>query len=452
MEQNLKKRSRRLNDKEYHSGPVIYWMSRDQRINNNWALIFTKTLAEELKTSFRIIFNLRKNFLYANKSHYEFMLKGLQLVNQASKALNISFSIITGDPVESIPAVVKKNNAGGLVTDFSPLRQSRKTKTLLADKLNIPFWEVDAHNIIPCWLASNKKEYAAWTFRKKVNKLLPTFLTNFPKITRQKDYSVSKTERNQYKSLRNYINPTDKKLNILTFDPGTKAAEETLSDFINNRLKKYDKERNDPNKNFQSNLSPYLHFGHISSQRVASDIKAIENIRESAREEFLEEVIVRKELSDNFCFYEKEYDSVAGFPDWAQKTLNDHLKDERKYTYTTEQLENAETHDKLWNACQIEMTKTGKMHGYMRMYWAKKILEWQVNPQTALDTANMLNNKYELDGRDPNGYTGTAWAIGGVHDRPWPERKIFGKIRYMNKSGAKRKFAVQRYIEKISNL
>jgi deoxyribodipyrimidine photo-lyase len=452
MKQNFNERSRKLNDKEYHGGEIIYWMSRDQRIQNNWALIFTQNLAEEFKTSFRIIFNLKKDFLNANKSHYEFMRKGLRLVREASEALNISFSIITGDPAKSIPAIITKIDAGGLVTDFSPLRQNRKDKNAIADRLDIPFWEVDAHNIIPCWLASDKKEYAAWTFRKKVNKKLNKFLINFPRLTKQDKQLDSKKKQKGHRSFQKYIDPVDIKLSKYSFRPGKKAADDVLTDFIKNKLSHYAQERNDPNKNVQSNLSPYLHFGHISAQQIALKISNLENINEDAKDEFLEELIVRKELSDNFCFYEKDYDGVAGFPDWARKTLKDHQKDKRQYTYTLKQLENAQTHDELWNACQIEMTKTGKMHGYMRMYWAKKILEWQENAETALNTANLLNNKYELDGRNPNGYTGTAWAIGGVHDRPWPERKIFGKIRYMNANGAKRKFNTKEYIQKVKEL
>ena len=156
---------------------------------------------------------------------------------------------------------------------------------------------------------------------------------------------------------------------------------------------------------------------------------------------FLEELIIRKELSDNFCFYNSKYDSFEGFPDWAKKTLNDHRTDTREYIYTLEEFEKAQTHDKLWNDSQMQMIKTGKMHGYMRMYWAKKILEWSDTPENAIQTAIFLNDKYELDGRDPNGYTGIAWSIGGVHDRPWFNRSIFGMVRYMGSKAIEKKFA-----------
>jgi deoxyribodipyrimidine photo-lyase len=168
--------------------------------------------------------------------------------------------------------------------------------------------------------------------------------------------------------------------------------------------------------------------------------------------EFLEELIVRRELADNFCLYNAEYDNPSGFPDWAKKTLNIHDKDIRPILYTLEEFEQAQTDDPLWNAAQMEMVKRGKMHGYMRMYWAKKILEWTESSTQAMEYAIYLNDRYELDGRDPNGYTGIAWSIGGVHDRAWGERPIFGKIRYMSFNGCKSKFDVKAYIRKISDM
>jgi deoxyribodipyrimidine photo-lyase len=171
-----------------------------------------------------------------------------------------------------------------------------------------------------------------------------------------------------------------------------------------------------------------------------------------SRESYLEELIVRRELSDNFCFYNGKYDALEGFPAWAQRTLNEHSGDEREHEYELEKLENAETHDDLWNAAQMEMVQNGKMHGYLRMYWAKKILEWSGSPEEGLQMAIYLNDRYELDGRDPNGYVGCAWSIGGVHDRAWFERPIFGKVRYMSYNGCKSKFNVDRYIEKVKNL
>ena len=201
-------------------------------------------------------------------------------------------------------------------------------------------------------------------------------------------------------------------------------------------------DRNNPNLDGQSNLSPYLHFGQIAASRVALEV--IKSMKDAGA--FLEELIVRRELSDNFCYYNQNYDNLQGFPAWARSTLEEHSRDRREYLYTVEELERGSTHDDLWNAAQLEMVQRGKMHGYMRMYWAKKILEWTESPAEALRAAIYLNDRYELDGRDPNGYVGAAWSIGGVHDRAWKERAIYGKVRYMSYNGSKRKFDVPGYI------
>jgi deoxyribodipyrimidine photo-lyase len=231
---------------------------------------------------------------------------------------------------------------------------------------------------------------------------------------------------------------------------GESGALKYFKHFLKNKLNKYDALRNDPTKDGQSNLSPFLHFGQISAQRVAIEVEKFPADPES-KKSFLEELIVRRELSDNFCYYNKNYDLFDGFHQWAKTTLNEHRRDEREFIYSLRKFEDAKTHDDLWNAAQTEMVKTGKMHGYMRMYWAKKILEWTKSPEDALKISIYLNDKYELDGRDPNGYVGIAWSIGGIHDRAWFERPVYGKVRYMNRNGADKKFAVNSYIKKFAN-
>jgi deoxyribodipyrimidine photo-lyase len=234
-------------------------------------------------------------------------------------------------------------------------------------------------------------------------------------------------------------------------EPGQKAARKMLRHFIKQKLNAYEAQRNDPNLDALSILSPFLHFGQISAQRVALEVQKAD-IPEDDKAAFLEESIVRRELADNYCYYNEKYDNFRGFPDWARKSLDEHRKDKREYKYTLMQFEGGLTHDGLWNAAQMEMVKTGKMHGYMRMYWAKKILEWTKTPEEAQKIAIILNDKYELDGRDPNGYTGIAWSIGGVHDRAWFTRPVFGKVRYMSSGGARSKFDVDAYIDKVSQL
>ena len=235
------------------------------------------------------------------------------------------------------------------------------------------------------------------------------------------------------------------------FKGGTNEAKKILNFFIDNHLNHYADDRNQPQLNTISNLSPYLHFGQISSLEIA--LKILESAASKEQKDvFLEELIVRRELSMNFCEFNKNYDKLEGLPNWCQQTLQKHAQDKRPFIYTKEQFEKAQTHDQIWNAAQNEMVQTGKMHGYMRMYWGKKILEWSKNPSQAYQTALYLNNKYELDGRDPNGFTGVAWCF-GKHDRPWgPERPIFGLVRFMAESGIKKKIDWQNYVSKWTTL
>jgi deoxyribodipyrimidine photo-lyase len=233
-----------------------------------------------------------------------------------------------------------------------------------------------------------------------------------------------------------------------TFNGGTFYAKKHLNYFLNNKLDEYEKLRNDPSLDYQSNMSPYLHFGQISPLYITLKLFDIES---PGKEAYLEELIVRRELSMNYVFYNNYYDYFKGIPEWSKVTLMQHKRDRRDYIYSQSEMEEGETHDPYWNAAQQEMKITGKMHGYMRMYWGKKILEWSQTPEQAFTTALYLNNKYELDGRDPNSYTGIAWCF-GKHDRPWKERAVYGKVRYMNDRGLRRKFDIDQYVHQINQL
>jgi len=432
-------------------GPVVLWMSRDQRMNDNWALLFAQELAIKQKTPLSVIFCLVPQFLNATIRQYGFMIKGLQEIEKNLNKKNIPFFLLTGLPEVEVPKFVNGYEIGTMVTDFSPLRINKGWKESVMKNIDIPFYEVDAHNIIPCWTSSLKQEYGARTLRPKLQRLLPEYLEDFPSL---KKHPYHWKEKISIIDWRKSLKTLDVDLTIQAVEwikPGEKAAYQTMQKFFKNKLSLYEKQRNDPIRDGQSNISPYLHFGQISPQRVALEAFKISADKKS-RDAFLEELIVRRELSDNFCFYNANYDNFEGFPAWAKKTLNEHRNDRRKYLYTPEQFENALTHDELWNAAQMEMVKKGKMHGYMRMYWAKKILEWTESPEQAMEIAVYLNDRYELDGRDPNGYAGIAWSIGGVHDRAWNSRPVFGKIRYMSYNGCKSKFDINKYIENVQSL
>ncbi|MBN1929692.1 MAG: deoxyribodipyrimidine photo-lyase [Chlorobiaceae bacterium] len=442
------RRARRLNQREDGRGPVICWMSRDQRVRHNWALLFACRKASQLKQPLEVVFTLAPAFLGAPMRHYDFMFRGLREVETGLRALGVPFTVLFGEPGETLPEFAAKRNAGALVADFSPLKLVRGWKQAAAPRLSCAFYEVDAHNIVPCWLASPKQEYAARTIRPKLNALRGEFLTGFPEpeLRHQPDILPPPVEWDEMES-RLKIDRSIRAVPGLT--PGEAAAAARLRGFVENRLHRYAGELNDPNSGAVSGLSPYLHFGQLSAQHAALEA-ARSGASEANREAFIEELFIRRELSENYCWYNDRYDSFDGIPAWAKKTLMEHAGDRRDALYTPEQFEQAQTHDPLWNAAQTQLLETGVIHGYLRMYWAKKILEWSATPAAAFDIALMLNDRYALDGRDPNGYTGVAWSIGGVHDRPWAERPVYGTIRYMNSNGCARKFDVPRYIASMT--
>ena len=440
------KRVRLLQNGNETIGPVVYWMSRDQRVHDNWALLFAQQLAIEKKKSLVVVFNLVPDFLEATIRQYGFMLNGLQEVEKELSKYNITFFLTSGKPEEELPKILKNINASILVSDFDPLKIKTIWKRDVAKQISIPFYEVDAHNIVPCLHVSDKLEFAAYTLRPKIHKALIEFMDEFPKLKKMGKSEIS-SDRIDWGKITKSLKINFDVKEVDWIKPGETSALKSLENFLKNKFDNYNEWRNDPTKNGQSNLSPYLHFGQISAQRIALETERLNGNKESAKF-FLEELIVRRELADNFCYFNKNYDSFDGFHDWAKTSLNEHRKDEREFVYTLKQFEQAKTHEDLWNAAQMEMVTTGKMHGYMRMYWAKKILEWTKSPEDALKIAIYLNDKYELDGRDPNGYTGIAWSIGGIHDRPWFERPVYGKIRYMNRNGAEKKFDIKAYIGK----
>jgi deoxyribodipyrimidine photo-lyase len=431
-------------------GPVVYWMSRDQRAEENWALAFAQELALERRAPLAVVFALKEEFLGAAMRQYGFMLRGLEEVERTLRDKEIPFVLLQGDPGEAVPDFVREHSASALVTDFSPLATKRAWMEKAEVGLDLPLREVDAHNVVPCWVASPKQEYAARTFRPKVRRLLPIFCEE-PPVVRVHPHPWDLDTGVSWDRLRGDLQVDRSVPEVEWIKPGAAAARRALRRFLGEKLSRYDGDRNDPTLDGQSNLSPYLHFGQISAQRVALEAAKCEADPRS-KAAFLEELVVRRELSDNFCFYNRGYDTFDAFPAWARKTLDEHRNDPREYLYDREELEGAKTHDPLWNAAQREMVVRGKMHGYLRMYWAKKILEWTDSPEEALKIAIYLNDRYELDGRDPSGYVGIAWSIGGVHDRAWKEREIFGKVRYMSLRGARSKFDVGSYIERIESL
>lgn len=432
------------------SGPVVLWINRDRRLRDNWALLYAQQIALARRVPLHVVFCLVPEFLGATLRQYDFMLRGLEELERDLLAHNITFTLFLGDPREQLPAYCASTDPSLLVTDFEPLRIKTQWIDGVCAATTVAVHQVDAHNVIPAWHCSPKLEFAAYTIRPKIKRLLPTFLEEFPDVERHPFSAATTLASTDWELARSTLRINTSIAPVTWLSPGESQAMQLLDGFVAH-IERYN-DRNDPTKPGQSNLSPYFHFGQLAPQRAALAVNALARTgtEDCPVESYLEELIVRRELSDNFTFYNPNYDSFEGFAAWAQASLNEHRNDPRQYVYTFEQWDTATTHDELWNAAQRELLSTGKLHGYMRMYWAKKILEWSASPEEALAIGIALNDTHALDGRDPNGYVGVAWSIGGVHDRAWFERPVYGKIRYMNANGCAKKFDVKAYIRRYA--
>ena len=431
---------------------VLYWMQASQRVECNHALEYAIGEANGLNLPVVVVFGLTDRFPEANLRHYAFMLEGLEEVRRALDDRGIRFALTHRSP--ELAATALAEEAALVVADRGYLRIQRQWRNHVAKNAPCAVVQVESDAVVPVETASPKEEYTAGTLRPKLQRILKSYLVTLKARPVRKDslsLRLDADPEGDFTSLLEKLKIDRTVPPAKAYRGGTSRANGLLSDFIARKIRHYDELRNDPGLDYSSHLSPYLHFGQISPLAVALRVSGERSIPAAARESFLEELIVRRELSMNFVFYNDRYDEYECLPDWARKTLAGHAKDRREYRYGPEQWDSAGTHDPYWNAAQREMIITGKMHNYMRMYWGKKILEWSRSPAEGFRTALWLNNRYELDGRDPNGFAGVAWCF-GKHDRAWFERKVFGKIRYMNDAGLKRKFDMDAYLKNVAAL
>jgi len=440
-------RTRTLKDGPVRDGRyVLYWMQAAQRAQCNPALEFSVERANDLARPVVVLFCLVDAFPEANLRHYRFMLEGLRETQKDLKQKGIQMTVFHGPPQEGVCALA--DQACLVVTDAGHLRVQRTWRREVARALDCAFFEVEANLIVPVWEASDKENFSAATLRPRIHRQLGAYL----RPLRQRR---PKADSLGLRLGGLAIEDIESTLALIKVDRdvkpvpgtvgGTSQALRRLRAFIRDTLDHFMDLRNDPAVDYTSGLSPYLHFGQVSPMHIALEVAKTAS---PGKEAFLEELIVRRELSHNYVYYNPKYDQYEGLSPWARRTLDYHGRDKRPYVYSRDQLEKAATHDPYWNAAQEEMVRTGKMHGYMRMYWGKKILEWSKTPKEAFEAALYLNNKYELDGRDPNGYAGVAWCL-GQHDRAWAERPVFGKVRYMNAAGLERKFDMEAYVQRI---
>ncbi len=428
---------------------ILYWMQASQRTFHNDALNYAIEQANFRHKPLVVFFGITDSFPEANLRHYTFMLEGLMDVYHSLAEMNIPFIVQKVSPATG--ALQMSKDADIVITDRGYLHIQKQWRQSLAKQIDCPLIQVESDVVVPVETAYPKAAYGAYVLRPKMHHFMPFFL-NIPDRMSVQHPSISLDIPSLFpNTIQDILRFID--LNLLVkpssfYQGGQNRAIEVLDDFICNKLEKFHVDRNDPSLNGVSHLSPYLHFGQISPVYITLEAQ---KSRHPGLESFLEELIVRRELSMNFIHYDPYYDSFSALPDWALKTLSIHADDPREHIYSRQEFEDGNSHDVYWNAAQDEMRITGKMHGYMRMYWGKKILEWSASPEHAFNTALYLNNKYELDGRDPNGFTGVAWCF-GKHDRAWPERPVYGKVRSMTSKGLERKFDIKQYVENIQNL
>jgi deoxyribodipyrimidine photo-lyase len=434
---------------------VIYWMQRAQRGVDNPALDLAVALGNELALPVIVYFSAISNFPHANLRHYVFLNQGLPDIEEDLAERHVSF-VVRRPPHNQLERLLDEVNAALVVGDENPCREPERWRGVLSRRLKLPFLTVDADVVVPSSLFP-KHQYALHILRPKLYTELPKYLVRQPNTKAKyawkrpahfESFNVRDDVTKGWKDFDRSVDAVD------TFTGGTHAAQKRLMDFVNHHLHAYETTRNHPESDGTSRLSPYLHFGHISPITIAlAAQKAVDagKATQAAYDAYINELIGWREISVNFVKHVPNYDTLECAPEWAQKTLREHARDKRDPQYSLEEMEQAKTYDELWNAAQMQMVKYGWMHNYLRMYWAKKILEWSPNPARAFDYAVILNDKYELDGRDPNGYQGIAWAIAGVHDRPWFDRPIFGTIRYMSGASTGKKFNSKRYIRNVAS-
>ena len=437
---------------------VLYWMQMYKRVDNNHALIYAIRKANELKLPLVVYEGLKYYYPWASDRMHTFILEGVEEKRIEFERLGIRYVFYLQTDKDAPKQTVAKlaKDAAVIVTDDYPCFIIPDHNRRIAEKADIPVYAVDSNGIIPM-SKFDKEEYAAYTIRPKIKKLLDNYLkplanekVDIPSLDIKIDCPETKVKADNISELVASCDIDHSVIPSIHYRGGTANGRVRLKNFVGKILPDYDKARSKPDRDGSSRLSSYLHFGFLSPLEIALAVKN-SNAPQESKDAYLEELIVRRELSFNMTRHNPHYDSLAALPAWVQKTMREHVDDERQHIYSLEQLESAETHDELWNAAQREMVVTGEMHNYVRMLWGKNVIAWSPNYEVAFETLVHLNNKYCLDGRDPNSYAGILWCF-GKHDRAWFERPVFGLIRYMASHSTGKKFDSKKYIEWTKSL
>ena len=437
---------------------VLYWAQMNRRVEANHALLYAIEIANRYKLPVLYYEGLTCSYEYANDRLHTFVLEGVPETAKRLQKAGVGYAFYlrrTRNAPDDVLYTLARD-AAAVVTDDYPVFIAHRHNRRVPQKLDLAYYAVDSSCIVPM-RRIDKREYAAYTLRPKIKRLLPEYLQSLDKVHAKHRFESEvpsfHTDVKQ-DTIPQLVASCDIDHTVapsLTFQGGRSAAEKLLQHFLQNNLKRYAKDRNQPSEHATSQMSPYLHFGQISSLEIALAVRDYAKDHKLLGDEYLEELIVRRELAFNYASHVEQPESLENLPEWCQDDMKKHARDERDPSYTREQFESAGTHDELWNATQKEMLLRGKIHGYYRMYWGKKIIEWSPTYQEALDTMIYIHGRYALDGRDPNTFTNVLWCF-GLHDRPWYDRPIFGRMRYMSAEGMKRKTDTRAYIDEIEEL
>ncbi|MBX7053583.1 MAG: deoxyribodipyrimidine photo-lyase [Pyrinomonadaceae bacterium] len=444
-----------LNDRPVNTNAryVLYWMQMYKRVDNNHSLIYAIRRANELNLPLVVYEGLKYYYTWASDRIHTFILDGVEEKREVFEALGIRYVFYLQQdaisPKDTVASLAR--DAALIVTDDFPCFIIPEHNRRIAGRAEIPVFVVDSNGVVPM-SKFDKEEYAAYTIRPKIKKLLDRYLVPLPFENVEVQCKGLEVECPETLVTRDNISALVAASDIDHSVPaskhyrgGTFEGRKRLRKFVDEILPNYYTERSKPDRDGSSRLSSYLHFGYLSAIEIALAVRDSGAPQESI-DAYLEELIVRRELSYNMTLFNDKYDSLEALPPWVHKTMRAHTGDERQYIYSLEQLEKGETHDDLWNAAQREMVVTGEMHNYVRMLWGKNVIAWSPSYEVAFETLVHLNNKYCLDGRNPNSYCGILWCF-GKHDRPWMERPVFGQIRYMTSGSTGKKFDSKKYIE-----
>jgi len=440
---------------------VLYWSQMNRRVESNHALAYAAQVANERRVPLLVYEGLTYSYRGANDRIHTFVLEGVPETGTSLRRIHAGYFFYLRARRSSPNDVLYRLAADAtcVITDDYPVFIASDHNRSVPEKIGVSYIAVDSSCVVPMSV-HQKQAYAAFSIRPKIHAELPKYLTAVVPVRLKRRWADNLLPA-ELKNLRTKVTQANIPRLVaeceinhsvkpsISFTGGALAAKKHLDVFLDKRLSRYAGDKNQPSKHATSDLSAYLHFGQISSLDVALKARAHAKKHRLMDGEFLEELIVRRELSFNFARFSPSVESLEVLPDWCRRTMAKHASDKRPKIYSREQLETGQTGDPLWNAAQKELLLRGTIHGYYRMYWGKKVIEWTRTYEEARRLLIEFHDVYALDGRDPNTYANVLWLF-GLHDRPWFERPVFGQLRYMSLEGMRRKTDTAAYIEEIA--